>query len=203
VAVTVRPRRTTSPVVDELTALVPAACAGEQAAVEQLLVHLRPGIVRYCRARLGRADGSYGSADDVAQEVCMAVVKALPRYVDTGTPFAAFVHGITTHKVADAQRAVYRDRTSATEEVPERADLAAGPEDALLAEERAQAARALLDRLPPAHRELLLLRVVAGLSAEQTGAALGMSAGAVRVAQHRALTRLRALATGADLEVVA
>jgi RNA polymerase sigma-70 factor (ECF subfamily) len=133
----------------------------------------------------------------------MAVVKALPRYVDTGTPFAAFVHGITTHKVADAQRAVYRDRTCATEDVPERADLAAGPEDALLAEERAQAARALLDRLPAAHRELLLLRVVAGLSAEQTGAALGMSAGAVRVAQHRALARLRALAAGADLEVVA
>jgi RNA polymerase sigma-70 factor, ECF subfamily len=34
---------------------------------------------------------------------------------------------------------------------------------------------------------------VAGLSAEETGAALGMSPGAVRVAQHRALARLRTL----------
>ena len=163
--------------------------------MERLLARLRPSVVRYCRARLGREDGSYGSADDVAQEVCMAIVKALPRYVDTGTPFAAFVHGIAAHKVTDAQRAIYRDRSTATERMPDRADPAAGPEESLLAEERAATARALLDRLPPAHRELLLLRVVNGLSAEETGAALGMSPGAVRVAQHRALARLRALAT--------
>lgn len=189
--------------VDELATLVTAACAGEAGAVERLLARLRPGIVRYCRGRLGRADGSYGSADDVAQEVCMAVVTALPRYVDTGSPFAAFVHGIALHKVTDAQRTVYRDRTTATADVPERADDSAGPEEALLAGERAASVRALLDQLPPAHRELLVLRVVAGLTAEQTGAALGMSAGAVRVAQHRALARLRALAAAGTLEVVA
>lgn len=180
---------------DEIAALVGPACQGDAVAVERLLARLRPGIVRYCRARLGRADGSYGSADDVAQEVCMAVVRALPRYVETGSPFSAFVHGIAAHKVTDAQRAVYRDHSTATDDVPERADPSAGPEEAVLATERAAAARRLLDRLPPAHRELLLLRVVNGLSAEETGEALGMSAGAVRVAQHRALARLRALAT--------
>ena len=125
----------------------------------------------------------------------MAVVKALPRYTDTGTPFAAFVHGITSHKVSDALRACYRDRSSATDQVPERPDPSAGPEESVLAAERAQTARALLDQLPPAPRERLLLRVVQGLSAEETGAALGMTPGAVRVAQHRALARLRALAT--------
>ena len=187
---------------DELAALVPLACEGDPGATEQLLGRLRPGIVRYCRARLGRADGSYGSADDVAQEVCMAIVKALPRYIDAGTPFAAFVHGITVHKVADAQRAGYRDHSTATGRLPDGADPAAGPEDALLAGERAELARTLLDRLPPAHRDLLLLRVVSGLTAEQTGAALGMSAGAVRVAQHRALARLRTLISAGELEVV-
>ncbi|NEE31628.1 hypothetical protein G3M53_40070, partial [Streptomyces sp. SID7982] len=43
-------------------------------------------------------------------------------------------------------------------------------------------------------RELLVLRVAVGLTAEETGRMLGMSPGAVRVAQHRALSRLRALA---------
>ena len=132
----------------------------------------------------------------------MAVVKALPRYVDTGSPFAAFVHGITAHKVADAQRALYRDRR-ATDAVPDSVDPAAGPEDRVLARERAQVARGLLDRLPAAHRELLLLRVINGLSAEETGAVLGMSAGAVRVAQHRALARLRSLAVSTGVEVPA
>jgi RNA polymerase sigma-70 factor, ECF subfamily len=36
--------------------------------------------------------------------------------------------------------------------------------------------------------------VLSGLSAQETGHALGMSPGAVRVAQHRALARLRAIA---------
>ena len=54
--------------------------------------------------------------------------------------------------------------------------------------------RALLAKLPRRQRELLVLRMVSGLSAEETGAALGLSAGAVRVAQHRALGKLRALA---------
>ena len=57
----------------------------------------------------------------------------------------------------------------------------------------ARLARALLASLPAAQRRLLLLRVVAGLSAEDTGYVLDMSPGAVRVAQHRALIRLRAL----------
>ena len=60
-----------------------------------------------------------------------------------------------------------------------------------------EAAGVLLDRLPENLREIMLLRVAAGLTAEETGAALGMTAGAVRVAQHRALTKMRQLVAGA------
>lgn len=182
-------------VTDELAPLVTRAQAGDRAALEDLLARLRPGIVRYCRGRLGRTAGSYESADDVAQEVCVAVLTALPRYVDQGRPFAAFVYGIAGHKIADAQRAGFRDRSDATDLLPDRADEAPGPEDTAVAADEAARAHALLHKLPTAQRELLLLRVVAGLSAEETGAALDMSPGAVRVAQHRALARLRVLAT--------
>ncbi|GAC1445116.1 MAG: sigma-70 family RNA polymerase sigma factor [Mycobacteriales bacterium] len=183
---------------DEMAPLVARAQAGDRAALEELLARLRPGVLRYCRARLGRSGGSYGSADDVAQEVCMAILTALPRYVDQGRPFAAFVYGIAGHKVADAQRAGFRDRSDATDSLPDRADDSAGPEETAVAVAEAAAAAALLEQLPPAHRELLLLRVVAGLSAEETGAALGMSPGAVRVAQHRALARLRTLSAESE-----
>jgi RNA polymerase sigma-70 factor (ECF subfamily) len=182
-----------SGVTDELSPLVARAQAGERAALEELLARLRPGVLRYCRARLGRNGGSYGSADDVAQEVFMAVLTALPRYVDQGRPFAAFVYGIAGHKVADAQRAGFRDRSDVTDSLPDRAADSPGPEDTVVAAAEAAAAAALLEQLPPTHREILLLRVVAGLSAEETGAALGMTPGAVRVAQHRALARMRAL----------
>jgi RNA polymerase sigma-70 factor (ECF subfamily) len=49
----------------------------------------------------------------------------------------------------------------------------------------------LLEVLPTKQREILILRVVAGLSAEETADALGTTSGAVRVAQHRALARLK------------
>jgi RNA polymerase sigma-70 factor (ECF subfamily) len=49
----------------------------------------------------------------------------------------------------------------------------------------------LLDRLPEKQREIVVLRVVVGLSAEETAEAVGSTPGAVRVAQHRALVRLR------------
>ena len=62
-------------------------------AVETLLRQFRPAIVRYCRARLARNRTRTGSLDedDVAQEVCLALLSALPSYRDMGRPFGAFV----------------------------------------------------------------------------------------------------------------
>jgi RNA polymerase sigma-70 factor (ECF subfamily) len=129
----------------------------------------------------------------VTQEVCLAVLTGLPGYVDTGRPFRSFVFGIAAHKVADAHRASYRAPV-VTDEVPDAADDAPGPEESALRSDDARRAHALLATLPDDQRELLLLRVAAGLSAEETGAVLGMSPGAVRVAQHRALNKLREVA---------
>lgn len=52
--------------------------------------------------------------------------------------------------------------------------------------------RAAFAKLSKADRELLELRVVAGLSSEDAAAALGKKPGAVRMAQARALEKLRA-----------
>ena len=189
-----------TPVVDDIdvAAVVRRAVAGDSAATAELVTRFRPAVLRYCRARLGRFSGSYHAADDVAQEVFVAVLSALPRYRDQGKPFAAFVFGIAGHKVADAQRAAYRSPVP-VESIPETADLADGPEASALRAADADRARALLEQLPEQQRELLTLRVAVGLSAEETAAALGMTAGAVRVAQHRALQRLRSLAGQEEL----
>ena len=169
------------------------AARGQPAAIEALLEQIRPMVVRYCRARLGQISGHYHIADDVAQEVCIAVVSARPRYRDMGRPFASFVFGIASHKVADAMRNAAR-LAIPTEDLPDGPDDRPGPEETVVAYIEAERARALLARLPAHQRELLVLRVLTGLSAEETGHALGMSPGAVRVAQHRALARLREIA---------
>jgi RNA polymerase sigma-70 factor, ECF subfamily len=178
---------------DNMGTLTELAALGHPAAIETLLRQIRPMVVRYCRARLGRISGHYHAADDVAQEVCIAVLSALPRYQDMGRPFASFVFGIASHKVADAMRSAARLAVP-TEDLPDGPDPRPGPEETAVAYLEAEHARALLAKLPVNQRELLVLRVLTGLSAEETGHALGMSAGAVRVAQHRALARLRAIA---------
>ena len=185
-----------------MAALAALAVSGDEAAREALFTQVRLLAYRYCRARIGRMPGGDQAADDVGQEVCLAVLTALPRYRDEGRPFEAFVYGIAAHKVADAQRAALRAPVP-TEALPDEQVLANGPEDDAVARSEAATVRELLDQMPPHQREILVLRVVVGLSAEETGRAMSMTPGAVRVAQHRALTRLRSLVAAADAAALA
>lgn len=173
-------------------ALAARAVAGDRRAIEDLIGAVHRLVHRYCRARLSRFPGAEHAADDVAQEVCIAVLSALPRYRDEGRPFEAFVYRIAAHKVADLQRSVYRSAQPQAE-LPDVIDISDGPETLAIRASDAQEARSLLERLPETLRELVVLRVAVGMSAEETGRALGMSAGAVRVAQHRAVQKLRTL----------
>ncbi|NGY57485.1 sigma-70 family RNA polymerase sigma factor [Lentzea sp. NEAU-D13] len=168
--------------------LVSLAVHGDARATDQVLRYLRPLVVKYCRARVGR---SATTADDVAQDVCLAVLTALPNYREQGRPFLAFVYGIAAHKVADAHRALARNRAEPTADVPDQPSRGFGPEDFALQGELNGALGDLLRLLPEKQREILVLRVVVGLSAEETAEAVGSTPGAVRVAQHRALGRLR------------
>ena len=171
--------------------LVAAAVAGDRAAVARLLELLRPLVARYCRGKLGSVNRSFLSADDVAQEVCLAVLNTLPTYRQQGSPFLAFVYGIAAHKVVDAHRAVSRARADPVEVVPDTVETGFGPEQHAMHGVLAAQLRALLDELPDKQREILVLRVVVGLSAEETARIVGATPGTVRVAQHRALTKLR------------
>ncbi|HEY2763922.1 MAG TPA: sigma-70 family RNA polymerase sigma factor [Pseudonocardiaceae bacterium] len=171
--------------------LVEAAVRGDREAVEGVLRWVRPLIVRYCRARFGGAERTFGSADDVAQEVCLAVLAALPGYRDQGRPFLAFVYGIAAHKVADAHRCAARNRSEPVADIPDAPTMVDGPEQRVMQSELVAQMNTLLGALPPKQREILVLRVVAGLSAEETATAVGLTPGAVRVAQHRALGKLR------------
>ncbi|TWP50367.1 sigma-70 family RNA polymerase sigma factor [Lentzea tibetensis] len=176
---------------EEAAALVRAAIGGDRRAVERLLQSIRPLVVRYCRARVGRQERSFASADDVAQEVCLAVLTALPGYREQGRPFLAFVYGIAAHKVADAHRASARNKVESMWELPDGPEKSAGPELRAMQGELSDQMGALLRNLPPKQREIVVLRVVVGLSADETAEAVGSTPGAVRVAQHRALAALR------------
>jgi RNA polymerase sigma-70 factor (ECF subfamily) len=194
-----RPAR--QPTMEDLDAMVRAAGRGDQRAIDDLLHVLRPVVARYCRARMGGRDLSYLSADDVAQDVCMAVLKILPDYQDRGGSFLYLVRAIAANKVADAYRAVARDRSEPVPELPERPGLpgANEPESHALNLDLAGRLGKLIEWLPPHQREILQLRIVMGLSASETAEATGTSPGRVRVEQHRALVKLREMTRELDM----
>lgn len=175
----------------ELTALARRAAEGDRPALDRLLRAATPLLVRYCRGRLGHRAPGLSTPEDVAQDVLLAVCTALPRYRDLETPFMAFAYGIARNKVADAYRAASRDRSDPSDELPEGTDTAAGPEAAAVGSAELRELLELLDRLPPQQRDIVVLRVLGQLSAEETAVAVGSTPGAIRVAQHRALGKLR------------
>ncbi|MEU7629310.1 sigma-70 family RNA polymerase sigma factor [Nocardia sp. NPDC049220] len=176
----------------ELDKLIGSAVTGDRQAVTEIVRLVHPLVRRYCTARLGNTAHLQVTADDVVQEVLLATVNAIPRYRDQGKSFLAFVYGIAANKVADAFRRSQQHPSYPMADIPDVACSAAGPEEWALASERRTATRELMKVLAPAHRDVLVMRIVLGWSAAQTAEAIGTSPGVVRVMQHRALNKLRA-----------
>ena len=179
----------------ELDELALRASGGDQQALSELLDRIRGPVVWQCRARMnGRTIGQQ-TPEDIAQEVLIAVCGALGRFRPAETRWMAFVYGIVRNKVIDAYRAAGRDRSEPMEDLPDHIDDddRAGPEAAVLRSADRALLHELLDQLPELQREVLGLRVAMGYSAEETARMIGSTAGAVRVTQHRAMMKLRAL----------
>ena len=77
---------------DRLASLVPLAQNGDQRALKEIIKVVHPTVLRYARARI--SGGRTPTAEDVAQEICLAVATSVHKYQDTGKPFMAFVYGI-------------------------------------------------------------------------------------------------------------
>lgn len=176
-----------------LNELAATAATGDRQAVERLAGHIQPMIQRYCRARIARTAGGSEAADDIAQEACLGIFAALPRYYGKNYPFNALAYRIAANKVADHYRRQGTNRSTLVENPPELGDPDPTPEKAMLDRELSERLQLLLSALGGREREIITLRLVVGMSAEETAQAIGSTRGAIRVAQHRALAKLRAL----------
>jgi RNA polymerase sigma-70 factor (ECF subfamily) len=173
---------------DELTALATRAQSGEAGAIDEILRRVRPRVFRYVLARIGSRE----EAEDVTQETCVALASALPDYRHDVGRFTSFVFGIASNKVLMSQRSRGRRPEIPVAELPDHAAGDPGPAEHAEREDALRGLLARLEELPDRHRDVLLLRVVAGLTADETAAALNTSPANVRVIQHRALNTLRA-----------
>lgn len=170
---------------DDLPGRVGRAREGDVVAWEQLFRRVYPRLRAYAAARVAP-----DAIDDVVNETMARAVASIDRFVDGPSGFDGWIFGIARNATGDHHRRLTRFRRTDGHRVD------AAPieptEIVELAAERAQV-RAAFARLSPADREVLELRVIAGLTAEEAAKVLRKRPGTVRVAQYRALAHLRVL----------
>ncbi|MHB1554130.1 MAG: RNA polymerase sigma factor [Acidimicrobiales bacterium] len=160
--------------------------SGDAVSWEGLYTRMYQSMVSYASRRLPAEE----ARDAVSESMARALARpgGLPR---DAAP-EAWVFGILRHVVRDAQRRSSRGVSALHRSAAASVDWT-GVDDGLISDEEESGVRDAFEQLSARDQEVLELRVVAGLSAQDAGRVLGMREGAVRNAQLRALRRLRAL----------
>ncbi len=166
-----------------------AAQANEGWAFSRLHGWLSPAVSAYVRMQ------GINDPEDVVNEVFLAAFIGLGAFRGTEAQFRSWVFTIAHHRIVDARRVTSRtprmeDLDAAAEGVAGRAGVASA-EDVALSRVELDRVRAVLDRLSPDQRTVLLLRVVADLSVAQVAEAVGKQPSAVRALQYRAILAVR------------
>ncbi len=166
----------------DFEAAIAAARSGDERAWRVLYHSVAPQLLGYLRGR--------GSLDPegLLGETLLHVARGIGRFDGTESGFRSWVFTIAHHRLVDERRSAARRPTIRPIDGVDPAasdDIESDVVDAL------HSTVEWLDVLGDEQRDIVLLRNVAGLSAAEVGALLGKSAGAVRVAHHRALRVLR------------
>jgi len=122
-------------------------------------------------------------AEDITSEVFSRLPRALSHYRPSAAPFAAWLLRVARNAALDHLRA---QRSVPLAEVRAR-----GAVVELASRERFDDLRAALEALPDDQRQVLLLRLVAGLSPAEVAERLDRSVDSVHALLHRARRRLR------------
>jgi RNA polymerase sigma-70 factor, ECF subfamily len=179
----------------DFPAILDAARGGDPDAVAALWRWMNPRLLRYLRVV------APGLEEDIASETWLAVARGLDGFTGDLDAFGGWIHTLSRNKMIDHRRRVSRRPTEVPLEATEPGS-DARPEDELFRRLSLDDALAILAMLPRDQAEAITLRVVAGLSVDETARVMGRRPGSVRVLTHRGLRNLAArLAPSAETEV--
>jgi RNA polymerase sigma-70 factor (ECF subfamily) len=164
---------------------IAAAKAGDRGALEEIFRIYHPALLRYLRVR------SPDFAEDVASQTWISVAKSIDRFDGNGAALRGWILTIGYRRLADEYRRRGR-RLEDVGEVPETIDEQT-PEGVTMS--KLGWAQALVSRLPPRQADVVMMRVIGGLSVDQVAEATGLSKANVRVLAHRGLAQLHRMLT--------
>jgi RNA polymerase sigma-70 factor (ECF subfamily) len=166
--------------------LLRRAAGGERQAFELVYRRYQQVVYRFARAMTDRPD----TAEDVTQEVFIALIRELPRYDPARAEFTTYLYGIARNLSRDQWRRAQRRLTLESIGL-ERHRTTDDPFQLL---ERAQAVAQVhraLRALPLRYREVIILCDLHGLAYAEAALVVQSSVGAVRARLHRARHLLR------------
>lgn len=161
-----------------------AIAEGDRDAFAALYRRRRPAVYRFALHMTGAA----AAAEDVAQDVFMAVMRDARRYRISKSKVVPWLLGIARNH---ARRRASRDRL--LDPLPddiEAVGMRADPLGAIARDRQIEAVRNALTHLPLAYREVVVLCDIEELSYADAAAAIGCAIGTVRSRLHRGRTLL-------------
>ena len=183
---------------DDDADLVNRLRAGDESAFVALIQRYQQHMLRLAEMTVG----SRAVAEEVTQDTWLAVVRGVERFEGRSSLKTWLFHILLNRARSTAGRELRAGRPE--REIDERFDKAGAwvtpPEpwadradDRLVAEHLAARVQELLPQLPESQREVVVLRDLEGLSAEDVAALVGITDGNQRVLLHRGRAQLRQL----------
>ena len=188
---------------------------GDPQARQALLTRHRGRLRQMVAVRLDRRLAARVDPSDIVQEALADAARGLDAYLARRPlPFYPWLRQFACERLDKARRRhLHARRRSVTREEPDPSplpdesagmlarrllDRGTSPSRRLLLDEQRERLKAALAELAPHDREVLVMRHLEQMETPEIAAVLGISEGAVRSRQFRALLRLRALLEGED-----
>ena len=141
-------------------------------------------------------------AQDVVQEVFLAIWRGAATYDGSRGTLSTWLYGLTHHKSVDAVRRAQRHsgRRASEDALATEADPSPGVDEQALASVRRDQVRAALADLPEPQRRALMLAYFGGYSQSEIAAMTGIPLGTVKTRTLAALRRLRSVLDEAHVQ---
>lgn len=172
--------------------LVQSALAGRESGFEELVRRYQRPIAAY----VYRMVGDYDSALDLTQEVFIKVYNSLGRY-RSEYKFSTWIYKIAHNAAIDhLRRHTAREQSLSNSDVPERQEIVLEsrrltPEQESERNERCSEIETVVQLLPHAYRELIVLRHSHDLSYDEIAEVTGLPLGTVKNRLFRAREAMR------------
>jgi RNA polymerase sigma-70 factor (ECF subfamily) len=153
---------------------------GDRSALQFLYIRYAPEVHRYVNGIVG----DHHEAEDITQAVFLKLMRVLGSYTPRDVPFAAWLKRVARNAALEHLRS--------NRPTPVREFETGQPSTEALRCERVRDLRQALERLPGDQREVLILRLLAGLSPGEIARMLDKTEAAVHGLHHRGRNTLKA-----------